>query len=151
MLKRSLLLAAVAALALFAVACGDDDDDDTSGDDTGGEATTAPADGGGGGEAQTIAIEATDFAFDVTEIEAAPGDEITITLTNSGDAEHTVTIDDPAFEVEAGGGEEAEGSFTAPDATVEFYCRYHPSQMTGTVTISGDASTRDQGGGTLGY
>src|ERR671919_1765072 len=105
------------AAALVVSACGGDDDDSGS---------------NGGGEAQSIEITAANFAFDPTTIEAHPGQEIEVTLANEDDAEHSFTITDLDVEVEAAGGESADVSFSAPDSgSVEFFCKYHPEQMTG--------------------
>ena len=78
-------------------------------------------------------MTAADIAFDPTELTVAAGE--TITLRNEDDVEHSFTIDDPEVDVEAEGGEEA--SVTAPDeaGTYDFHCRYHPDQMTGTLTV----------------
>jgi plastocyanin len=131
---KSHLVARVAALAFVAAlifaACGDDDGDSAS---NGGN-------GGSGSGGQTVEITAADFAFDPTTIDAEAGEEITVTLTNEDDTEHSFTIDDPEVETEAEGGESGEVTFTAPDSSVEFYCRYHPDQMTGEVSVGGSAA-----------
>jgi plastocyanin len=121
-MKRWLLI--LGCVALLGAACGDDSADTTEGD-------------GGGGTA--VDVEAADFSFEPTTIDASAGDEIELTLTNSGEVEHSFTIEG-LFEVEAEGGEEASGTFTAPDSSVEFFCKYHPDQMTGELTIDGQSA-----------
>jgi len=121
-MKRWLLI--LGCVALLGTACGDD---------------TADSGGDDGGGATAIAVEAADFSFSPTSIDASAGEEIELTLTNSGTVEHSFTIED-VFEVEAEGGAEASGTFTAPDASVEFFCKYHPDQMTGELTIDGQSA-----------
>ena len=126
--------ASIAAAVLVVVglaACGDDDD--SAGGDTGNEAT-----GSGATESEatdsSATITAANVAFDPTELSVAGGE--TITLRNEDDVEHSFTIDDPEVDAEAEGGEEA--TVAAPDepGTYDFYCRYHPDQMTGTLTVT---------------
>ena len=91
------VLAAVAAIAIFAAGCGDDDDSDTS------TAASAPPvslegrvnDHGSTdlGSATTLDLELDDTYFAPTYIAAEPGSTITVTLENEGDAPHTFTID----------------------------------------------------------
>jgi plastocyanin len=128
-------LAAAAAALLLVVglaACGDDGGDDAAtGSDDGVTTTTAPADDGGSEGADYI--EAKDFSL--TSITVAPGAEVEV--ENEGQATHTVTSDDDAFdsgEVAAG----ATGSFTAPTepGAYPFHCSIHAS-MTGTLTVEG--------------
>jgi plastocyanin len=121
--RIAVTLVLVAALALLA-ACGNDD-------------------GGGGGE--SLEVTAADFSFDPTTLEVEPGAEVTVTLINDGETEHSFSIEDPEVEVEAEAGEEAETTFTAPDeGTVEFFCKYHPTQMTGELVVGGGGAS---GGG----
>ena len=124
---------ALAFVALVGAACGSED--------TG---STAPEDGGA---ATQVEITAADFAFSPTSISADAGQEIEVTLINDDDTEHSFTIDN-VVDFEAAGGEEASDSFTAPDATVEFYCRYHPD-MRGEVSIGGSAGADTGGGATM--
>lgn len=112
---RGRIWAVAVVLALGVAGCGDDDGGDAGGD--------------GGG----TVVTATDFAFDPDDVTVGPGE--TITLRNDGDAEHSFTIDDPEIDAEAHGGEEAEADAPDEPGTYEFYCRYHPDQMTGTLTV----------------
>lgn len=142
-LKRITAVALVAGLFVLG-ACGDD------------EGNSDDSSGGGSSGAQTIEVTASDFAFDPDTFDVDAGSEVEVSLTNDGDAEHSFSIEDPEFEVEAEGGESATGTFTAPDdGSVEFFCKYHPDQMTGEITVgdsaaggsdSGGADTGDNGG-----
>jgi cytochrome c oxidase subunit 2 len=136
---RGLRLALLLVTAALVVgACGGDDDDSGSGDGGG---------NGGGSEAQSIEVTAANFAFDPTTIEVEPGQEITVTLVNDDDAEHSFTVEDLDVEVEAHGGESADVTFTAPDSgSVEFHCEYHPEQMRGEISIDGSAASSDSSG-----
>jgi plastocyanin len=131
-LKRSLLV--LACVALLGAACGE-------------ESTGAP-DGGSG--ATAIEVSAAEFAFNPTTIDASAGEEIELTFNNTGTTEHSFTIDG-LVEVEAEGGAQASGTFTAPDSPIEFFCKYHPDQMRGELTIDGQSAGGgggDTGGGT---
>ena len=113
------------ALALLIGACG-------GSDEVGGGSGEDP-DGG-----TTIELVAQDFSFDTASLEVQPGTEVTISLKNEGEAEHTFTIEELDVEAEAQGGETAEASFTAPDSgSYEFFCEYHPDDMNGTFSILG--------------
>jgi len=111
---------AAIVLVLGVAACGDDDDSKS-------RDTESAAAGTG------VTITAANIAFDPTELSVAAGE--TITLRNDDDVEHSFTIDDPALDAEAEGGEEA--TVKAPDepGSYDFHCRYHPDQMTGTLTV----------------
>ena len=113
-------------LVVGLAACGDDDDAESG--DTGTRPPTSEATGAG------ATIAAANITFDPTELNVAAGE--TITLRNEDDVEHSFTIDDPDIDAEAEGGEEA--TVEAPDqpGTYDFHCRYHPDQMTGTLTVT---------------
>ncbi len=142
MTKRAFVLGFLAALATLAVACGADaDGDDGSG------ATTTPA---GGGAGKTVDVTAQDFSLSPATIDAQPGEEIAISFTNAGSTEHSFTIDNGVIDIEAEGGGSSNGTFIAPSENAEFYCKYHPSAMRGTISVNGD-STSSSGGGGAGY
>lgn len=126
-----LTIAALAAVALLTAACGDDDDS--------GGASTATATGAASGtgssvEPLDVTIPVEDFKFGTTNITAAAGQVVNVSLDNDGSAEHSFTVGTTDV-TEAEGGEEGTGSFTASDSTTEFHCKYH-SQMKGTITVS---------------
>lgn len=137
--RRLLLLAitALAATALLTAACGDDDDDD------GGGATATPT--GEAVEPLDVTVTAKDFSFDKATISAKPGQVVNVTLKNGGGAEHSFTVGSTDV-TEAEGGEEGAGNFTASDSTTEFHCKYHPTQMKGTITVSDDSASSGIGG-----
>jgi plastocyanin len=100
--------------------CGDDDDS-SSGDDTSGSGDSVAT------------ITAVDISYDPTELTVGAGD--TITLHNEDDVEHSFTIDDADVDGEAEGGEDADIVMPDEPGTYDFYCRYHPDQMQGTLTV----------------
>jgi plastocyanin len=135
MLKGASVIAAVIVGALLLGACGEDD--------------------GGGDSGDAVELVAQDFSFDPTTLDLPAGEEVTVSLVNEDDAEHSFTVDDLDVETEAEGGESSEVTFTAPDeGTVEFHCKYHPDQMTGEISVDGSSagggggdSTKDDSGG----
>lgn len=155
MLIRMLALSLLAPLVLLA-ACGGDDDDATNTpaaatDTPGGAATPAP--GGGDTTTKNITVTAADFSFDTTSITAAPGQTVKITLDNAGQAEHSFTVGDKTV-TEAEGGDEATGEFVVAEGDTEFHCKYHPTQMTGTITVSEEGASNPSattGGGVSGF
>lgn len=148
--KRLLVLAIVslAAIALLAAACGGDDDDNGGAATQTQQAAAPTSAGAGSGQAQDITINAQGFAFDKTTITAQPGQVINITLDNKDTAEHSFTVGDKDV-TEAEGGESGHGSFTVSSSTVEFHCKYHPTTMKGTITVSGNSSSNIAPAGTV--
>jgi plastocyanin len=121
------LVALIAVLALSLTACGNNE---------------AGGDGGDGGGGRAVTVTASNFSFDPTSIDAEAGEELEITLANDDSVGHSITIEDPSFEIEADAGAQTSGSFTVPESGgVEFFCKFHPDQMTGTI------GAMDAGGG----
>ena len=94
--------------------------------------------GNPGGAGKSITVTAEGFAFSPTELEVDPGENIELTFENRDNVDHSFTVEDPSFEVEAGGGESATASFTAPETSVDWFCKFH-SDMTGTINVGGAA------------
>ena len=117
--KRAALL--LSFVALIGVGCGSDADNDA------------------GGQAQSVAVEAFDFYFEDEALIVEPGASVTVDFANNGENLHSFTVDDFDFEIEADGGESVSSTFTAPDApgAYDFYCKYHPDEMQGTISIGG--------------
>jgi plastocyanin len=118
-----------AVLALGAAACGD-----TTPDDTASLATERSA--------ADLTLVAEDVAFVTTELQAAAGSPVTITLDNRDDGvPHNLHVEgadggDVATEVESGPvTQELEVSFsTAGEYT--YVCDVHPDTMRGTITVT---------------
>ena len=127
----------VGVLALVAAGCG-------GGDDNGGggaSATTAAPEttattGGGGGETE-IQLTASGTAWDKTSLDMTSGAEVKVEVTNQDTIEHNFTFAEAGANQDVEGGEDATVTFTAPAAgSYEFFCKYHPSAMRGTVTVA---------------
>lgn len=84
-------------------------------------------------------VEAFDFYFEPTSLQLEPGAEATITLANAGGVAHSFTVPDLDLEIEAQSGDSVDGTFGVPDepGTLDFYCKFHPEDMTGTISIGG--------------
>jgi plastocyanin len=139
MLIRMLALSLLAPLVLLA-ACGDDDNATSTpkpaaATTAAGAATTAAA----GTTAKDVAITAADFSLTPATITAAAGQKINVTLTNSGSVEHSFTVGSTDV-TEADGGATGTGEYTVKAGDTEFHCKYHPTTMKGTITISGSSS-----------
>ena len=107
----------------------------------------AEADGNGGGTATVtdgaIEITAADLAFDVTTIEAAAGEDFTITLVNDDSAPHNISIysEEGGDEIVLGDTAEAGQTVTVDVSALEpgtyyFQCDIHPD-MNGSVVVEG--------------
>jgi len=110
------------------------------------QATETPTDGGDG--AANVAVSMGDNFFDPKEITVAAGAAVTFDITNDGVAIHNMVVDggdgtlgnDDDIESDPGivpGGETATLTWTAPDqpGAVDFRCNFHPTDMTGTITV----------------
>lgn len=90
------------------------------------------------GAATTLALELGDFWFAPTYVTAAAGTTLSISLTNSGKAPHTFTVQDPNVDVSLDAGGTGSATLTLPaSGTVAFYCRFHRAQgMQGGFAVS---------------
>ena len=136
---RRKLLALLAVALLSAAACGDSaENDDAESPPRGGEDTAA----------QAVEVRATDFAFDPDVIETEPGETIDVTFVNAGNVSHSFTIEELDFDHEAPSGAEVKAALDVPDedTTLEYICRFHPSEMKGELVV-GDGGSGSGGGG----
>ncbi len=128
---RKVGVATLIATALVLGGCGGEDSSPGSSAGQAGQ-----AEGGG----QTTTVVAEDFSFATSKLAFRPGAEVTVTLDNQGEAEHTFSISELDVEAEAAGGETAEATFTMPKSgSFEFFCKYHPDDMRGTLDVIGAA------------
>lgn len=118
MMKR--IATVLACVALAAVGCGS-------------EQETEPA------VSESLTVEAFDFYFEPTSLAVEPGAAVTIELVNAGSVAHTWTSTDLDAELEVGSGENGELTFTAPaePGSFDFFCKFHPDEMAGTISIGG--------------
>jgi plastocyanin len=130
----------VGVLALVAAGCGGGDDNGGSAaattaapETTAASATTAA---GGGGENE-IKLAAANTAWDTDSLDMTAGAEVKVEITNQDSIEHNFTFADAGANQDVEGGEDATVTLTAPAAgTYPFFCKYHPSAMKGTVTVT---------------
>jgi plastocyanin len=137
----------VGVLTLAAAGCGGGDDNSggsasatTAAPTTtaaSGTTSTAAGGGGGGGGETEIQLVASDFKFDKTSLDMQAGSQVKAEVRNQGQAEHNFTFTEAGANQDIEAGEDATAAFTAPAAgSYRFFCKYHPSQMKGTVTVT---------------
>lgn len=127
------IFAVVAAAGLLFAGCGDDDDGSDANVDVDIDVTTTAVAASGG---TTLTLVATDFQFDKTELTAAADEAVTLEITNNGAVKHNLTIEDLDVDEDADAGQSAQKSVTPAAGTYEYHCEFHPSKMTGTLTVS---------------
>ena len=130
----------VGVLALVAAGCGGGDDEGggASATTAAPETTAAPATtvAGGGGENE-IQLTASGTAWDKTSLDMTSGAEVRVEVTNQDTIEHNFTFAEANADQDVEGGEDATVTLTAPAAgSYEFFCKFHPSAMRGTVTVT---------------
>jgi plastocyanin len=132
---RLALLVVLAVTALVAASCGEDDGDNEGEDEL-----------AGGVDSQTLSIESYDFYFEPTSLSVERSTQVTLEFENLGENAHSFTIPDLDVEVEADGGESGEITFSSPDepGSLDFFCKYHPDEMTGTLSIGGVGEPLDE-------
>ena len=123
MSRRTIVLLAVVALATIALsACG--------GGAAGGSSAPAPL---------NVTITATEFKYDPTTINAAPGQTINITLKNTGSVDHTFVFAPANFKMTVAPGKSDTKTFTSPAAgTYDFLCDiagHKEAGMTGKLIV----------------
>jgi len=137
--RFAVLLAVGAAIAVPVVGCGGSDDDEDSSSNA---ATPAATSGGGGGAGGAVDLTATDFKFDPSEPAVKSG-EVSFTLKNDGQTEHSLEIEDvdgEDVEIEGDVSPGSSGTLTANLApgSYEFYCpvgNHKEMGMTGEITV----------------
>jgi plastocyanin len=142
-MRRRMVIGVLAGvLALVAAGCG-------GGDDNGGgsasattdapETTSAPGTtaAAGGGADNELQLTAQGTAWDTTSFDLKSSASYTLEVTNQDSIEHNFTFaaGDANQDVEAN--EDAKVTFTAPAAgSYPFLCKYHPTVMKGTITVT---------------
>jgi plastocyanin len=113
---------------------------------TGAPASAAPSGAGGGGAAAacataaagaaaTVKVSIKNFAFSPEPVTAKVGD--VIGWTNNDSAGHTASLDDGSCSTDTiASGTTQALVFSAP-GTYPYHCNIHPTQMKGTITITG--------------
>ncbi|HEU4400426.1 MAG TPA: cupredoxin domain-containing protein [Actinomycetota bacterium] len=127
--------ALVGALVLAAAGCGGDNGGGTGGATATTSAPTTTAAAASGGE--EIKLTAKGIKWDTTSLDLKSGTSYTVEVTNGDSVEHNFTFQEAGANQDIEGGEDAKATFTAPAAgSYEFFCKYHPSAMRGTVTVT---------------
>ena len=124
-MRRLLSVSAVLVVAGTLTACGSS----SSSKSGGAGSTTAPA---AAGPVTQLGVH--DFAFDPDALDLKSG-VATITITNSGSAEHNLTIEGLKVNKDVKPGTTVSVNLTAKPGTYKFHCEYHPTQMKGTVAV----------------
>lgn len=127
---RRRLVALFAVALLGSAACGDSAESDDP---------EAPPRGDDAAAVESVEIRATDFAFDPDQIEVDPGETVDVTFVNAGNVSHSFTVEELDIDHEAPSGAQVKTAVDAPDedTTLEFVCRFHPSQMKGEIVVGG--------------
>jgi plastocyanin len=110
-----------------------------------GGAAAAASNGGGaassGGPPAAITISAHNFGFTPSSLAVAPGSIVTVTFINNGSVKHNLTASTVNVNVDGDPGSTQTATFTAPaSGTIAFHCEYHPTLMTGTITVGSAAA-----------
>ena len=142
--RGGLLIGVLAGvLALTAAGCGGGDDNEggSASATTAAPETTAAASettaAAGGGTENEIKLVAQGFKFDKTSLDLKAGSSYTVEVTNGDSAEHSFTFEAASVDQDVEGNEDATVTFTAPAAgSYEFHCKYHPTAMKGTITVT---------------
>jgi plastocyanin len=131
---RKLFVLAIAA-ALLLAACGGDDDS--------GSASKAPVQLSGKVNdkgtktvsGSSIELEADDFYFSPTFIEAKPGAKVSLEIKNEGSATHNFSIDSANISKDITPDGKATVEVTVPaSGSLNFYCKFHKaSGMQGAI------------------
>ena len=157
-MRRAVTVMAIALLVLGG--CGSDDDDDAG---SPGTTAGAPSDGADapvelegdvnaagtsdatGAEGLDLALE--DFAFGPTYVKVTSGQQLTVALSNEGEAPHTFTIDAIGVDqtVQPGASASVDLALPATEA-VAFYCKFHKGGgMQGAFYVTEGASVGQPG------
>ena len=88
----------------------------------------------------TAEVEAFDNYFKSTTVILEPDTEATVTFINNGTTLHSFTVPDIDVEIEAESAETATVTFATTElaGAYEFFCKYHPDEMNGTLTVAAD-------------
>jgi plastocyanin len=129
----------VGALALAGAGCGGDEGGGSASATTAAPATTSAPEttaAGGAGEDE-LKLTAQGTAWDTTTFDLAAGDGYALEVSNQDTIPHNFTFAEANANQDIEGGEDAKVTFTAPAAgSYEFFCRYHPQAMRGTVAVT---------------
>ena len=82
-------------------------------------------------------LVAHNISFNTNKLTFKTGQKVKVTTKNEDSIEHNFTFAAANVSTDVEAGETADSSFTAPaPGTYNFHCKYHPTQMMGTITTS---------------
>jgi plastocyanin len=156
-------LVVIVSAALVLAGCGGDDEDEGSE-----EPATIEIDGETANDEGTeevgggpVALEEDDYYFGPTVLTGDPGQRVTLEITNEGDEEHNITIEEQGIDEDTEPGESTTVEAEIPESgLVAFYCSYHEAEnMRGALAVTGSeptagsdgSETNGAGGGYGGY
>jgi plastocyanin len=125
---------------LLLAACGSATTSDTS---TSGSSAAAAS-------GTPVNVSALEYQFTPNTFTVSPGGTVSLSFTNTGTVTHNITAPDLKINQDAAPGATQVITFTAPQSgSFAFHCAYHPTKMTGTITVTGSApaSTSSSSGG----
>jgi plastocyanin len=135
--RRLVIVPALVLAAAALAACGSSSSSSGSGGSPyggGSSKKTSSTSAAVGGSGASIPLGAKDFAFTPTAL-TVPAGGGTVKFTNTGSVEHNFTIDGQSVSKDAEAGGSATVKVDLPAGSYKFHCKYHPTQMTGTLTV----------------
>lgn len=128
--RRAVAIVAVVTLGLVLAGCGSKD--------TGGTVADPGTTAAGGVTARKVEIKAANFTFEPTAVALTAGEGAQFAITNGDQTEHNLTVEGLGVDQDVEPGKTAEAPVTkALEAgTYKFHCKYHPTKMMGTVTVT---------------
>jgi plastocyanin len=80
-------------------------------------------------------LRAVDFSFDPSALTVAAG-EVSLQVANDDDAAHNITMDEFGVDTDVAGGSTEQVTFSADmPGNFAFFCKFHPEQMVGQLTV----------------
>ena len=134
-MHRVVVVPAVLLAAAVLGACGSSSSSGSGGSPYGGGSSkTSSTTAATGGSGASITLSAKDFAFSPTAL-TVPSGGGTVKITNTGSVEHNFTVDGQSVSKDAEAGGSASVKVDLPAGSYKFHCKYHPTQMKGTITV----------------
>jgi plastocyanin len=138
-MRRVIIVPVVLFAAAGLAACGSSSSSSGSGSSGGGpygggSSKTSSTTGAATPSGPATALGAKDFRFTPTTL-SVPAGGATVKFTNSGSVEHNFTIDGKGLSKDAEAGKSVTLAVDLPAGSYKFHCKYHPTQMTGTITV----------------
>lgn len=72
-----------------------------------------------------VQLEAGDFFFSPTCVTSAPAGTVTLTVKNTGQALHNVSVPDQGIDMDVPAGQTITVNVKVGDAVVNYFCKYH--------------------------